>query len=80
MWSLAWEESIKNNLWFGNGYGKWLSDFSKLPGSENIGYDTAHNFWIQSIFELGLIHTSVILMTLFPIIWVTILYLSLIHI
>ena len=51
MWDVAWEQSMQNNLWLGNGYGTWLREFSQLPGSGGLSFDTAHNLWIQLIFE-----------------------------
>ena len=74
MWDVAWEQSIKDNLWLGTGYGKWLSEFSKLSGSANIGFDTAHNLWVQLIFELGVLHVVVMAFILGLIVWTTLFY------
>ena len=74
MWSVAWEESIQDNLWLGNGYGTWLREFSHLPNSGGVSFDTAHNLWIQLIFELGVIHVVVMAIILGLIVWSTLVY------
>ena len=74
MWNVAWQQSIQNNLWLGNGYGTWLREFSQLPGSKGLSYDTAHDLWIHLIFELGAIHVVVMVIILGLIIWSTLIY------
>ena len=77
IWEIAWQGSIQENVWVGKGYGSWLSEFSKLKGSTHDGffiYDTAHNLWIQLIFELGLIHVFFILIIFSLIVWTTMIH------
>ena len=74
MWKIAWDESIQENFWLGTGYGTWLREFSKLPGSKNISYDTAHNLWVQLIFELGVIHVVTMVMIIIVIVLATLIY------
>ena len=74
MWDVAWEQSMQNNLWLGNGYGTWLREFSQLPGSGGLSFDTAHNLWVQLIFELGVIHVVVMAIILGLIVWTTLIY------
>ena len=74
MWDIAWNQSIQDNLWLGNGYGTWLREFSKLSGSQYLSYDTAHNLWVQMFFELGAIHVFAIAIILGMIVWTTLIY------
>ncbi|HIO84275.1 MAG TPA: O-antigen ligase domain-containing protein [Deltaproteobacteria bacterium] len=74
MWDVAWEQSIQDNLWLGTGYGTWLREFSKLSGSGGVSFDTAHNLWVQLIFELGAIHVVVMAIILGMIVWTTLFY------
>ena len=74
MWDIAWHESIQENFWLGTGYGTWLREFSILPGSKNISFDTAHNLWIQLIFELGVIHAVAIVIILGVLVITTLIY------
>ena len=74
MWDVAWEQSIQDNLWLGTGYGTWLREFSKLSGSGGVSFDTAHNLWVQLIFELGAIHVVVMAIILGMIVWATLFY------
>ncbi len=74
MWNIAWHKSIQENFLLGTGYGTWLREFSMLPGSKNISYDTAHNLWIQLIFELGVIHVVTMLMILIVFVLATLIY------
>jgi hypothetical protein len=74
MWDIAWQQSIQDNIWLGNGYGTWLRKFSKLPSTEDFSYDTAHNLWVQLIFELGAIHVVVMAIILSLIVWTTLIY------
>jgi len=73
MWDLA-GQSIQENLWSGTGYGTWLREFSKIPGSGSLSFDTAHNLWIQMIFELGVIHTVVLVIILGMLVLMTLIY------
>jgi len=73
MWDFA-EQSIQENLWSGTGYGTWLREFSKIPGSGSLSFDTAHNLWIQMIFELGLIHTVALVIILGMLVFTTLIY------
>jgi O-antigen ligase len=75
MWDLAWQ-SIQEQLWLGTGYGTWLREFSQLPGSGGVSYDTAHNLWVQQLFELGVIHVVVMVIILGLIVWTTLIYKS----
>ncbi len=74
MWDVAWEQSMQENIWLGNGYGTWLREFSQLPGSGGVSYDTAHNLWVQLIFELGAIHVVAMAIILGMFIWTTLIY------
>ena len=79
IWHLAWYESMQENFWLGSGYGTWLREFSKLPGSKYISYDTAHNLWVQLIFELGAIHVVAMVIILGLFVWTTLIYKNLDH-
>ena len=61
MWSSAWKESQKH-LITGSGYGTWLREAKKMRGVP--AYDTAHNLWVQMFFELGVLHSSLIILTI----------------
>tara|TARA_B100001964_G_scaffold112543_1_gene125552 strand:- start:71 stop:1336 length:1266 start_codon:yes stop_codon:yes gene_type:complete len=78
MWDLAWQ-SVQEHPWFGTGYGTWLGEFSKLSGSGVLSYDTAHNLWVQLIFELGVIHFVVMATILGLIVWTTLFYKNVSH-
>ena len=54
MWAVAWD-GIKEHIWVGHGYGTWIRDFSDLAASHGfqLVLDTAHNFFVQTLFELG---------------------------
>jgi O-antigen ligase len=73
VWDLAWQ-SVQEHPWFGTGYGTWLREFSKFPGSGSLSFDTAHNLWIQMIFELGLIHTVALVIILGMLVLTTLIY------
>jgi len=73
MWDLAWQ-SIQEHLWLGTGYGTWLREFSQLPGSGGVSFDTAHNLWVQLIFELGAIHVVAMAIILGMFIWTTLIF------
>ena len=73
MWDLA-KQSIKENPWIGTGYGTWLREFSKIPESSALSFDTAHNLWIQSIFELGVIHTVALVIIIGMLVLTTLIY------
>ena len=73
IWDLA-RQSIQEHPWSGTGYGTWLREFSKIPGSDNLRYDTAHNLWIQLIFELGAIHVVAMVIILGMFVWTTLIY------
>lgn len=63
MWQCAWD-GLQPVFWTGNGYASWLRVASAVcPGSRDI-YDTAHNLWVQSYFELGALHGTVVVATL----------------
>jgi hypothetical protein len=64
MWKYAFS-GVGDSLFLGRGYSSWMSEIAKImPEVErvNLSYPTAHNFWIQALFELGLIHFSLILL------------------
>ena len=73
MWDLAWQ-SIQEHPWVGTGYGTWLREFSKIPSSCNLCFDTAHNIWLQLLFELGAIHGLILVLILGAITVSTLLY------
>lgn len=73
MWDLA-SQLIQEHPWIGTGYGTWLREFSKIADSNLLSFDTAHNFWIQLIFELGAIHGLIIVLILVSITLPTLLY------
>ncbi len=79
MWDVAWEQSIQDNLWLGTGYGTWLREFSILSGSRGVSFDTAHNLWVQLIFELGAVHVVVMAIILGLIVWTTLFYKNVSH-
>ena len=54
IWDLA-KQSIQAHPWTGTGYGTWLMEFSKISDYIYLTFDTAHNLWLQLIFELGVI-------------------------
>lgn len=63
IWQLAFE-GIKDYLWLGHGYSSWFEEFGKLRQNTRIpALDTAHNFFIHTLFELGLIHLLAIFLT-----------------
>ena len=67
-------QSIKEHPWIGTGYGTWLKEFSKILDNVNLTFDTAHNLWIQLIFELGAIHSFIIVLVLVSITIPTLIY------
>jgi len=73
MWDLAWQ-SVQEHPWFGTGYGTWLREFSKIPSSGSLSFDTAHNIWLQLLFELGAIHGLSMVLILGAITGSTLLY------
>jgi len=73
MWDLA-KQSIKEHPYIGTGYGTWLREFSKISDNINLTFDTAHNLWIQLVFELGVIHSLIILLVIISITIPTLLY------
>lgn len=63
MWQIAWS-GIKESFWLGHGQGSWTREFAVLAeraGRPDLIFDTAHNFFVQSFFELGMIHSAMIL-------------------
>ena len=74
IWNVAWHESMQENIWLGTGYGTWLREFTKLSGSEGVRFDTAHNLWLQLIFELGAIHVFFLVIILGLILWASLIY------
>ena len=73
MWNLA-KQSIQEHPYIGTGYGTWLREFSKISDYIHLTFDTAHNLWIQLIFELGAIHGLIIVLVLASITIPTLLY------
>jgi len=71
---VAWQQSIQENIWLGTGFGTWLREFSQLPGSGGVSFDTAHNLWVQQLFELGVIHVVVMAIILGMFIWTTLIF------
>ena len=67
-------QSIQTNPWIGTGYGTWLREYSKISDNILLNFDTAHNLWIQLIFELGAIHGLIIVFVLVSITIPTLLY------
>lgn len=62
MWQIAWDRFLESPLW-GFGHGSWNFEFgvfAQKVGQTNLIFDTAHNFFVQSLFELGFIHTLII--------------------
>jgi hypothetical protein len=61
MWKAAF--NAMDGFWlFGHGYGSWFQDFTiKAREAQIEAYDTAHNFFVQTVFELGLLHLLAIL-------------------
>jgi hypothetical protein len=55
MWSCAWEH-VQPVLWTGHGYASWLRVAGAACPDTPFIYDTAHNLWVQMLFELGLLH------------------------
>jgi len=78
IWNLA-KQSIQEHPWMGTGYGTWLREFSKISDSIHLTFDTAHNLWIQLIFELGAIHVLIILLVIILITIPTLLYKNISH-
>jgi hypothetical protein len=71
-WSVALNALLHHDAVWGFGYGSWYSAFRKIvAGTEiaGLGFGTAHNFWVQLIFEHGLlgflIITSLMLVAVF---------------
>ena len=63
MWRIAWG-GIKESFWLGHGQGSWTREFGKLAHSSarpDLVFDTAHNFFVQSLFELGFLHFTMLL-------------------
>jgi O-antigen ligase len=62
IWRLAMD-LLQQRPWFGFGYGKWHEAFTLGALAENqpgLIFDTAHNFFVQVLFELGLLHSLLI--------------------
>lgn len=61
-----WKEAFKHFDWQGKGFGTWWHEFSNLSANKPDlpVFDTAHNFFVQIIFELGYVHSLVIVSTL----------------
>jgi len=62
MWHMAWQ-GIQDTFWLGHGQGSWTREFGKIAqaaGQPGLIFDTAHNFFVQSLFELGALHTLLI--------------------
>jgi O-antigen ligase len=62
MWKIAFE-GIQSKPMLGHGFGSWNHEFGILAqakGRPDLIFDTAHNFFVQSAFELGLLHTLLI--------------------
>ena len=68
IWKLAFQ-SLGNSLsmghfvplLLGHGYGSWYQSFGAIAKENNrldLLLDTAHNFLVQNIFELGIVHTA----------------------
>lgn len=62
MWHIAWQ-GVQDAFWLGHGQGSWTREFGKIAqaaGQPGLIFDTAHNFFVQSLFELGALHTLLI--------------------
>lgn len=69
MWSFALK-LLEGNWAFGFGHGSWYSEFSKRAIPAGIeAYDTAHNFFVQTLFELGIFHLALVLVSGFIVIF-----------
>jgi hypothetical protein len=73
MWRIAWG-AIKESFWLGHGQGSWTREFGKAAeaaGRPDLIFDTAHNFFVQSVFELGILH-SLLIVSLFAFVLINI--------
>lgn len=65
IWSIAIPPLWEKLLW-GHGVFSWKQFFSLYAtSSPELVFDTAHNLWLQILFELGLIHGLLILLGMF---------------
>lgn len=73
IWSLALPHVLKHHIFLGFGYASWFQEFRSIAIEKGAPlFDTAHNLYVQMIFEHGLIGTILICSCLLGVLLLTI--------
>ena len=68
MWKVAIAGLVKESPLWGFGYASWYSKFKDVAHTANVpflSFDTAHNLWVQILFEHGIVGASLIVLAQF---------------
>jgi len=77
IWSLALPHVLKHKILLGFGYASWFQEFRSIAVDKGAPlFDTAHNLYVQMIFEHGLIGSFLICSCLLGVLLLTIKNLS----
>ena len=63
MWKVALAGLLSESPLWGFGYASWYYKFKEISGAAGVpflSFDTAHNLWIQILFEHGIVGSSLI--------------------
>jgi O-antigen ligase len=71
IWKTALPHLIANRPWFGFGYGSWFQEYRAVaePAGAPL-FDTAHNLYVQLVFEHGIAGALLIISLLAGVVWI----------
>ena len=70
IWKTALPHVLANRPWFGFGYGSWFQEYRAVAAPAGAPlFDTAHNLYVQLVFEHGIAGGLIIISLLAALLW-----------